>query len=83
MILYLTSSVRPVSVIFWPLNNTGKYRIKELWISFFKSEYSILRGGAVLMIKRILKSLTLSNVIGIPIIIALLIMLVWVMVNSL
>lgn len=35
------------------------------------------------MIKRILKSLTLSNVIGIPIIIALLIMLVWVMVNSL
>lgn len=42
-----------------------------------------LEGGAVLMIRRILKSLTLSNVIGIPIIIALLIMLVWVMVNSL
>ena len=35
------------------------------------------------MIRRILKSLTLSNLIGIPIIIALLIMLVWVMVNTL
>ncbi len=35
------------------------------------------------MIRRILKSLTLSNVIGIPIIIGLLIMLVVIMVNTL
>lgn len=62
----------------------GKDRIKGLWISVLKNEYSIfIGGGAVLMIRRILKSLTLSNVIGIPIIIALLIMLVGVMVNTL
>ena len=67
------------SEVWWRID----YRIKGLYTSFSKYTYSILGGGITFMIRRILESLTLAKVIGIPIIIGLLILLVKVMADTL